>query len=314
MPNEALTEDITSLFNVKTFPSVETEDQVTASVVDARAEDGETIQLRKILVDSGALHYNFITRNCVNKYCFSIHLLTKSLKTISIHGIEHNTECVYLNITLNYRGKKVTLPQRQFIIIKECPSFDIIIGLNDIRNYNLTHHLREYFTAHEDLVQTTQLVNALRSGGSSGRVANDLETRPKPVPTQTGGTLAPGRVNSTINVFPKDLFLDPTDNVDHIDELTDEHPWDRYFNEAVKDPSSISSGPQGQDEITNQWEFHVEGTKPDKATLLKFLEASRDVFATSVRSTPAKVTPFAFEVNKQGWYAERSNKARARQY
>ena len=88
-------------------------------------------------------------------------------------------------------------------------------------------------------------MNALRSGGSSGRVANDLETRPKPVPTQTGGTLAPGRVDSTINVFPKDLFLDPTDNVDHIDELTDEHPWDRYFNEAVKDPSSISSGPQG---------------------------------------------------------------------
>jgi hypothetical protein len=33
-----------------------------------------------------------------------------------------------------------------------------------------------------------------------------------------------------------------------------------------------------------------------------------------VRSTPAKVTPFAFEVNKQGWYEERSNKARARQY
>ena len=44
MPNEAITEDITSLFNVKTFPSVETEDQVTALVVDAETKDGEKMK------------------------------------------------------------------------------------------------------------------------------------------------------------------------------------------------------------------------------------------------------------------------------
>ena len=246
------------------------------------------------------------------KYKFSTYILPTPLKTSSIHGIEKNTECVYLNITLTYKGKSITLSQRQLIIIKDCPSYDIIIGLNDIRKYNLTHHLREYFTAQEDLVQTTQLVNALSSGGSSVRVATDLATRPKPVPTQTGGTLAPGRVDNVINVYPKDLFLDPGDNVDHIDELTDDHPWSRYFNEAVNDNMSTPSASDTTNGSNDPWEFHVEGTEPDKAALLRLLDAHRDVFATSVKATPAIVTPFAFDVNKEGWYAERANKARAR--
>jgi hypothetical protein len=169
--NEDIPEDISFLFNVKNFPSAETEDQVTAQVVDARTGDGENIEVKRILVDSGALNYNFITQACVNKYKFNTYKLSKSLKTSSIHGIENNTECIYLNITLTYRGKSVTLPSRQLIIIRDCPSYDIIIGLTDIRKYNLTHHLREYFTAQEDLVQTTQLVNALSSGGPSVRVA-----------------------------------------------------------------------------------------------------------------------------------------------
>ena len=281
-------------------------------MVDARTVDGEKIEVKRILVDSGALNYNFITQTCVNKYKFQSYKLPKPLKTSSIHGIETNTECVYLNITLIYRGQSITLPSTQLVIITDCPSFDIIIGLTDIRNYNLTHHLRGFFTAQKDLEDNTQLVNALSSGGPSARVATDLETRPKPVPTQTGGTLAPGRVDSAINVYPKDLFLDPVDNVDHIEELTADHPWSRYFNEAVTDSQSIPPGPEGTAVGEEPWKFHVEGTEPEKAALLKLLEENKDIFATSVRITPAKVTPFSFEVNKQEWYAERSNKARAR--
>jgi hypothetical protein len=67
-PNEAIPEDISSLFNVKNFPSAETEDQVTAQVVDAKTGDGEIIEVKRILVDSGALNYNFITLSCVNNY------------------------------------------------------------------------------------------------------------------------------------------------------------------------------------------------------------------------------------------------------
>ena len=92
---------------MKNFPSAETEDQVTAQVVDARTGDGENIEVKRILVDSGALNYNFITQSCVNKYKFNTYKLLKPLKTSSIHGIENNTECTYLNITLTYRGKSL---------------------------------------------------------------------------------------------------------------------------------------------------------------------------------------------------------------
>jgi hypothetical protein len=124
----------------------------------------------------------------------------------------------------------------------------------------------------------------------------------------------PGRVNSTINVYPKDLFLDPVENSDQIDELTDEHPWSRYFNEAVEDPVSVDSHPVGTESTEESWKFLVEGTESEKAALLELLEANRVNFATSVRATPAKVTPFFFDIDKDGWYADRSNKARARLY
>ena len=72
-------------------------------------------------------------------------------------------------------------------------------------------------------------------------------------------------------MYPKDLFLDPTDNVDHIDDLTDENPWSRYFNESVADKSSIDSPPNGDESIEVPWKFHVEGIETVKA-LLKLLE------------------------------------------
>ncbi len=40
-PNEAISEDMFPLFNVKTTPSVETEDQETTQVVIAKTGDGK---------------------------------------------------------------------------------------------------------------------------------------------------------------------------------------------------------------------------------------------------------------------------------
>ena len=53
--NEAILEDISSLFNVKTLSSAETEDQVTAQVVDAENRDSEKTEETRVLLDSGAL-------------------------------------------------------------------------------------------------------------------------------------------------------------------------------------------------------------------------------------------------------------------
>jgi len=42
------------------------------------------------------------------------------------------------------------------------------------------------------------------------------------------------------------------------------------------------------------------------------LESNRDVCARTVKATPASVTPFAFDIDVQGWNAEKANKAIAR--
>ena len=78
--NEAILEDISSLFNVKTLSSAETEVQVTAQVVDAENRDSEKIEVTRVLLDSGALNYNFITCNCVNKNKFKRCYLKKTFK------------------------------------------------------------------------------------------------------------------------------------------------------------------------------------------------------------------------------------------
>jgi len=190
--------------------------------------------------------------------------------------------------------------------------YDIIIGLEAIRKYDLTKHLSSYFQAQEDVLRNvTQEVNTLSSGSAGNNVATDSEARPTPVPTQTRDTLPLKRANSTIDVYPKDLFLDPADDADYIEVLMEDNPWSQYFNESIKDQPSTNY-PQGKSEEEPKWEFQIEGSEADKETLRKLLEENRDIFATTVKATPAKVTPFSFQVNEEGWNAEKANKARAR--
>ena len=199
----------------------------------------------------------------------------------------------------------------QFIILDKSPC-DIIIGLEAIRNYDLTTHLSTYFKAQENaLRKETPELNTLSSGSAGNSVATDSEARPTPVPTQTGDATPLKRANSTIHVYPKDLFLDPAEDADYIEVLMEGNPWSQNFNESIKDQPSTDY-PQGKSEEEPKWEFQIEGSEADKETLRKLLEENRDIFATTVKATPAKVTPFSFEVDEEGWNVEKANKARAR--
>ena len=106
---------------------------------------------------------------------------------------------------------------------------------------------------------------------------------------------------------------------DQIDELSDESPWSRYFNTVnVKDVDKTQKYSQALSENTTDlnptgtWDFKIEGNAAVQATLRKLLEANRDCFATTVSPIPAKIKPFAFDVDHDGWHAERAKKARAR--
>jgi hypothetical protein len=100
----------------------------------------------------------------------------------------------------------------QFVILDRSP-YDIIIGLEAIRSYDLTKHLSTYFQAQENaLRKELPEVNTLGSGSAGNIVATDSEARPKPGPTQTRDALLLERVNSTIDVYPAKA------DADHIED------------------------------------------------------------------------------------------------
>ena len=132
--------------------------------------------------------------------------------------------------------------------------------------------MKSYFQAQEnDKKYTTPLVNTLSSGSAGNRVATDLEARPKPVPTQTREAPKLERVDSAIDVYPKDFFLDPSENADHIEILMTENPWSNYFNDTLVDRTS-KDYPQGKSKEEPSWDFQIEGTEADSLTLRKLLE------------------------------------------
>ena len=61
----------------------------------------------------------------------------------------------------------------------------------------------------------------------------------------------------------------------------------QYFNKSRKDRTSTDY-PKGKSQEEPTWEFQIEGSEADKETLRKLLEENRDIFATTVKATPAK--------------------------
>ena len=102
----------------------------------------------KVLIDTGAIGFNFIAKVFVEQHCISTFTLNDNIRTSSIHGDEINTLGVISDLSLHYQVNTIMLRNTEFVVLNHCP-FDIIIGLNDIRKHDLTSKLRDYFLAPE---------------------------------------------------------------------------------------------------------------------------------------------------------------------
>ena len=302
---------MTYLFYSSANNSAETNEQVAIQWVSTD-DANKTDETTRVLLDTGAISYNFICIDTVRKNKLKRYKLKQPLLTTSVHGQEENTHCVFLDLALNYKEATCHMNNAQFIILNKCDNYELIIGLNDIRRYDLTGNLRHYFLAQDAGRENTPSLNHLSAGGTGNTPAGDSESGPKLAPTQTSDRKMPGRGDDgSIQVYPRDLFMSPIDNDDRIEELANHNPLSQYFNDVTStDPTTVRN-PSDQNS-PQSWEFKIEGTAEDQAILRKLLEQNRDCFATGVKPTPAKVTPFAFDVDHDGWTAEKANKARAR--
>ena len=64
IPSYFVTHDY--VINLKNSLSTETEEKVTAEVLGNTSRGKERRTLSKVLIDSGAIHYNYISTSCVN--------------------------------------------------------------------------------------------------------------------------------------------------------------------------------------------------------------------------------------------------------
>ena len=98
-------EDFNFLFlNTSSLLALQEEPVVTAEAVSSDDEN-KKINSQKILIDSGAIHYNFIPLAFVRKNKLKRYKLQRPIFTKSIHGNEVNTHCVFLHNKIKYISK-----------------------------------------------------------------------------------------------------------------------------------------------------------------------------------------------------------------
>jgi hypothetical protein len=104
------------------------------------------------------------------------------------------------------------------------------VGLGDIRKHALTDQFPTYFSDGSEEEVTAPAVYALSDGGPA-LAAVEVGSGPKLSPTQTTHTSSDS--HNVVQLHPKDLFLDPFDETDHMDTLTVDDPWSQYLNDAA---------------------------------------------------------------------------------
>ena len=212
--------------------------------------------------------------------------LIKPVVVKSVHGISKLYNYIIEDVTISMNTISITLPQVQLILLEESP-YEIIIGLQDIRKYDLTTQFRPWFTEERAEVMQSQ-ESALVLYQPS------LETSA----AQT--SISNSKIPEGYTVMNREHFIPSEDQYDPMDVLEKPNIWDDYFNEA-----QLTSK-------TDDWQFIVHGSNEEKEQLLTLLEEFRDVFATSVSREPAKVTPYRFEVDEQLWTKEKGTRFYAR--
>ena len=123
---------------------------MTAEVCGDTSTGRRTLTLYKVLIDTGAIHYNYMSTECVRLHKFKRFNLIKAINVQSIHIVETSNQCVYIDTVLKYKDDRIEMVKTQFIILDKSP-YDIIIGLETIRNYDLTTKLKTYSQAQENV-------------------------------------------------------------------------------------------------------------------------------------------------------------------
>ena len=94
------------LNNVFTSPSLETEERMTAEVCGDTSTGRRTLTLDKVLIDTGAIHYNYMSTECVRLHKFKRFNLNKAINIQSIHNVEISNQYVCIDKVLIHKDNR----------------------------------------------------------------------------------------------------------------------------------------------------------------------------------------------------------------
>jgi hypothetical protein len=224
----------------------------------------------QLLLDSGTKP-NFITEQQRKSWNIEVKTMDTKIKIKTIHGSAICDKYVVIPcLSVIYKNHVVSIRNRKFLIVPDLP-FPIILGLESIRDFDLTTRFKTYFTnkkerearsersrvafnsylnrhsqrlwelATEEHIKEKLNTNQPSEGAPSNLASgNSLGqwVKQHPVATQTGSEVDLGTVSSAPTDVPvrtvvdKSVLLDDEElDNDHIDEEVDD-PWDRYFNNS----------------------------------------------------------------------------------
>jgi hypothetical protein len=261
-----------------------------------------------ILLDSGAIGRDFITRACITRLRLNSQRLLYPIKIISIHGEENATEGIHVqHLSIKSLGQEIKIPSIKLIVLKQGPA-DIIIGLETLRNNNVFGLLSRYFGTGGDVKSGLINPTGAQGGGEVGCASLPRTSR------NPGRTPINSLIPETVPVGRKMVHISQLIPISEIDDETyalqpdemygvsDDQQTHKY--DVSPDPDIPHAG-AGSVDI---WEFKVHGSMLEKQQLLTILNKYRDIFSPKLRGTPASVTPMKIEVDYDKYKADRRSR------
>ena len=250
---------------------------VRAVVADgSRTRGGRSDALRKLkenpqlLLDTGT-QPNYITEEQRKCWNIEVKMMERKMEIQTIHGTTVCDKYIIIPcLSLIYKNNIVNIKNRKFLIVPDLP-FPIILGLETIRDFDLTTRFHTYFVsikerearsersriafnaylnrhsqrlwalAVEEQANNKSKINQPSAGAPSNLASGDSPgqwVKQQPVATQTRSKVDLGTMSSASADVPVRTAVDKSvllgseeEDNDHIDDEVDD-PWDRYFNDS----------------------------------------------------------------------------------
>ena len=253
--------------------------------------NGATRRVR-CLIDSGAIQGNYISRRIANW------LAENGMKGCACNRNIFSafaTECSYKSDVCYDHALTIYNPITQteqqldlnFAVIES--DFDVIIGYNAIRRYDLVRNYSYLFT------DTTMDSESMRPRSSLGSVEAGAGPSNASIPA---GTPNLDRKETSALHISHFLHASPGDNDDDKTLEMDEIPWERVVD-------------GNKESIEDDCEYHGPLSLQRRVKQL-CREKHKQVFSTDLRSEPADLPPMEIEVDHAKWEKLKTNRLPAR--